>query len=69
MAVEVARQSRISRLLGVDAARGLALFGMMSVHVLPATDPDGTVSTAFRISSGRASALFALLAGVGEEIR
>ena len=65
MVVEAARQSRISRLLGVDAARGLALFGMMSVHVLPATDPDGTVSTAFRISSGRASALFALLAGVG----
>jgi uncharacterized membrane protein len=65
MAVEVARRSSTRRLRGVDAARGLALFGMMSVHVMPAIDPDGTVSTAFRISSGRASALFALLAGVG----
>ena len=65
VAVEVVRRSGTGRLRGVDAARGLALFGMMSVHVLPAVDPDGTVSTAFRISSGRASALFALLAGVG----
>jgi uncharacterized membrane protein len=65
MAVEVVRRSGTGRLRGVDAARGLALFGMMSVHVLPAVDPDGSVSTAFRISSGRASALFALLAGVG----
>jgi uncharacterized membrane protein len=65
VAVEVVRRSGTGRLRGVDAARGLALFGMMSVHVLPAVDPDGSVSTAFRISSGRASALFALLAGVG----
>ena len=38
---------------------------MMSVHLLPGTDPDGTASTAYLISSGRASALFAVLAGVG----
>jgi hypothetical protein len=52
-------------LLGVDAARALALIGMMSVHMLPSTDPDGSISTAYFISSGRASALFAVLAGVG----
>ena len=38
---------------------------MMSVHVLPPLDPDGSVSTAFLVSSGRAAALFAVLAGVG----
>ena len=38
---------------------------MMSVHLLPGTDPDGSASAAYLISSGRASALFAVLAGVG----
>ena len=52
-------------MIGVDAARALALIGMMSVHLLPGTDPDGSASTAYLISSGRASALFAVLAGVG----
>lgn len=52
------------RLLGVDIARGLALIGMMSVHIIPALDSDGAVSWAYRISSGRASALFAVLAGL-----
>ena len=59
------RKGGTGRLLGVDAARALALIGMMSVHLLPSTDPDGTISTAYFISSGRASALFAVLAGVG----
>ena len=52
------------RLLGVDVARGFALIGMMSVHIIPALDADGGVSWAYRISSGRASALFAVLAGL-----
>lgn len=59
------RKRGTGRLLGVDAARALALIGMMSVHLLPGTDPDGSASTAYLISSGRASALFAVLAGVG----
>ena len=59
------RKHGTGRLIGVDAARALALIGMMSVHVLPGTDPDGSASTAYLISSGRASALFAVLAGVG----
>lgn len=56
---------RRTRLRGVDATRGVALVGMMAVHVLPATDPDGTASLAYLIASGRASAAFALLAGAG----
>jgi hypothetical protein len=53
------------RLVGVDAARGVALLGMMSVHVLPSTTGDGGVSLAYLVASGRAAALFAVLAGVG----
>jgi uncharacterized membrane protein len=53
------------RLSGVDAARGIALLGMMSVHILPAIDETGQTSTTYLVASGRASALFAVLAGVG----
>lgn len=53
-----------ARLDGVDAARGVALLGMTAVHVFPATD-DGGQTTAYLLASGRAAALFAVLAGVG----
>lgn len=53
------------RILGVDAARGVALIGMMSVHIAPAIGTDGSTSTTYLIASGRSAALFALLAGVG----
>lgn len=53
------------RLRGVDAARGVALLGMMAIHVLPDRDPDGTTSTAYTLAYGRAAATFAVLAGVG----
>jgi len=54
-----------ARLAGVDAARGLAVLGMVAVHVLPATDDDGSTSLADALASGRSSAAFAVLAGVG----
>jgi len=54
-----------TRLTGVDAARGLALIGMMAVHVLPGVDPDGGTSAAYLVASGRSAAAFAVLAGVG----
>jgi uncharacterized membrane protein len=54
-----------SRVVGVDVARALALLGMMSVHLLPEVRDDGTLTPAFLLSAGRASALFAVLAGVG----
>ncbi|TDO46737.1 uncharacterized protein DUF1624 [Kribbella sp. VKM Ac-2527] len=56
---------RRGRSSGVDAARGVALLGMMSVHIIPAVDDTGRTSAAFLVASGRASALFAVLAGVG----
>ncbi|MFI7581291.1 heparan-alpha-glucosaminide N-acetyltransferase domain-containing protein [Kocuria kalidii] len=54
------------RLVGVDAARGLALIGLMSVHVLPSSDDETHEPTWSHILfSGDSAALFALLAGVG----
>lgn len=53
------------RLAGVDAARGVALLGMVAVHVLPAQDPDGSRSLVDLVASGRSAATFAVLAGVG----
>ena len=54
------------RLVGIDAARGLALFGLMAIHLLPAWDEDtGEASWTWTLFSGDSAALFALLAGVG----
>ena len=53
-----------TRLSGVDAARGLALFGMMAIHVLPAYDQDYQPTLTWLAFAGKAAALFALLAGV-----
>lgn len=54
------------RVSGVDAARGIALFGMMSTHIFPLYVP-GTASATWvaLVFSGRASALFAVTAGLG----
>lgn len=52
------------RLTGVDAARGLALVGMMATHVFPEVVA-GSTALSHVVFSGRASALFAVLAGVG----
>ncbi|MGY1760137.1 heparan-alpha-glucosaminide N-acetyltransferase domain-containing protein [Geodermatophilus sp. SYSU D00779] len=53
------------RLVGIDAARGVALVGMMAVHNYTATDEDGELSLAWSVAAGKSAALFALLAGVG----
>lgn len=53
----------VGRNIGVDTARGLALFGMMATHIIPLVNPDGTATTA-ALFAGRASALFAVIAGV-----
>lgn len=54
------------RSVGIDAARGLALIGLISVHILPDTD-DATDEPTWShlIFAGDSAALFALLAGVG----
>ncbi|MEW1649023.1 DUF418 domain-containing protein [Streptomyces sp. NPDC091219] len=58
------RPAPMARLVGVDLARALAVFGMFAVHVGPAPTPGGGVGNWFlELASGRASALFATLAG------
>ncbi|WP_255250984.1 heparan-alpha-glucosaminide N-acetyltransferase domain-containing protein [Kocuria sp. WN036] len=53
------------RLAGIDAARGVALIGMISIHILPAWNPETFEPTAqWTVFAGRSAALFALLAGV-----
>src|SRR4029079_12296833 len=53
------------RLDGVDAARAVALVGMASLHILPLMTAAGAETVAGAVAAGRASALFAVLAGVG----
>ncbi|MEV6116267.1 DUF418 domain-containing protein [Streptomyces sp. NPDC052109] len=50
-------------MVGVDLARGLAVFGMFSVHVGPDVTGGGPVGFLMETARGRSSALFALLAG------
>lgn len=59
------RPTRRPRLLGVDAARGVALLGMIAVHSLNVADDSGRPTWWFTIFGGRAAAAFAVLAGVG----
>lgn len=54
------------RLIGIDAARGLALIGLMAIHLYPTEDEITHEPTlAWTLFSGDSAALFALLAGVG----
>ncbi len=61
------RPSSAARLVGVDLARAVAVFGMFAVHVGPfnpfPTSSDGVGTWSVWLASGRASALFATLAG------
>ncbi|MFI7581362.1 heparan-alpha-glucosaminide N-acetyltransferase domain-containing protein [Kocuria kalidii] len=53
------------RLIGVDAARGLALFGMVTVHTLPSwNEQSGEAHWSWTLFAGHSAALFATLAGV-----
>lgn len=51
------------RLVGVDLARAVALLGMMATHVLEGHTAAGDLTTVQWLAGGRASALFAVLAG------
>lgn len=54
-----------TRVVGVDIARFVALAGMMATHILPAFDfGTSDLTAAHSVAGGRASALFAVLAGV-----
>lgn len=51
---------------GIDAARGIALFGMMSTHIFPLYSSSTSNATWIALFfSGRASGLFAVVAGIG----
>lgn len=54
-----------ARLVGVDAARGIALLGMVAVHTLYESGATGKATWSFTIFGGRAAATFAVLCGVG----
>ncbi|GAA2629482.1 hypothetical protein GCM10010399_71660 [Dactylosporangium fulvum] len=54
-----------ARLVGVDAARGVSLLGMISLHALYEADAAGNPTWSELAFSGKAAAAFALLAGVG----
>lgn len=51
------------RLIGLDLARGLAVFGMYAAHVGPDPDQGGVTGFLMELAHGRSSALFAFLAG------
>jgi uncharacterized membrane protein YeiB len=54
------------RVHGIDMARGLAIIGMVMIHVGPQQAPGGgLVGAAYRSAHGRASILFIVLAGIG----
>ncbi|MEU0531627.1 DUF418 domain-containing protein [Amycolatopsis tolypomycina] len=54
----------VARLVGVDLARALAVFGMFVVHIGPsASAVDGVGAWVRGLAEGRSSALFATLAG------
>jgi uncharacterized membrane protein len=55
--------SSLGRLIGVDLARGLAVFGMYAAHLGPDPSEGGTTGFLMELSHGRSSALFAFLAG------
>lgn len=55
------------RFTGIDAARGIALLGMMATHLLATFGSDANLTPTWvgLAFSGRAAALFAVLAGIG----
>jgi uncharacterized membrane protein YeiB len=60
-----ARDASLGRIIGLDAARALAVFGMYYSHVGPWAEATGTwKSFLMEIPHGRSSALFATLAGL-----
>ena len=56
-------RARPTRLVGLDVARCLALLGMVSTHLLASRTPAGEEALHHVVAGGRASALFAVLAG------
>jgi uncharacterized membrane protein YeiB len=62
--VSAAAEARHPRVVGVDAARGLALVGMIIVNVGPVS-PQSLLERLYLLPYGRASVLFVVVAGIG----
>jgi uncharacterized membrane protein len=62
---ETGKAAPTGRLVGLDLARGLAVFGMYAAHVGPDPYQGGVTGFLMELTHGRSSALFALLAGFG----
>ncbi|MGK9148449.1 DUF1624 domain-containing protein [Plantibacter flavus] len=60
-----ASRTRADRLIGLDLARFLALIGMMATHVWAFDLETGGHTPLTGVLSGKAAALFAVLAGIG----
>ena len=56
-------RAKRSRIAGIDVARGIALIGMAATHMLPVGGTTGLTLVGW-LFAGKASALFAVLAGV-----
>jgi uncharacterized membrane protein len=56
--------SSAARVIGVDVARGLALLGMIAVHIFDTLHGNNTPSKTQQVMAGHALATFVLLAGV-----
>lgn len=59
-----ASRQRADRLIGLDLARFLALIGMMATHVWAFDIATGGHTPITEVLSGKAAALFAVLAGI-----
>lgn len=59
----VNRLAPTNRNIGIDTARGVAIFGMIATHIIPLVTIAGE-ATSVSIFAGRASALFAVIAGI-----
>ncbi len=55
---------RPGRVTGVDVARGVALIGMMAVHVFATFDAHGAPTVATVLAGGRSATTFVLVAGI-----
>ena len=54
-----------NRIVGLDAARGVAIIGMIAVHILPpANEYTGEPTAIWKMCAGNSAALFAVLAGI-----
>lgn len=62
-AADTGVRAKRSRIAGIDVARGIALIGMAATHMLPVGGTMGLTLVGW-LFAGKASALFAVLAGV-----